>query len=519
MRLRGSWPDPQGEYSSFAIFLTAVVYARHFCWRVVWHTMAAMKRYPRSFLQLVTFGHILFALPLLVAAGYVFFTLEVLNSHYRAAIEHVSISSRLSGELVEDLLHMERNLRRYAVLKDADSLGDYVQVRGEWQANVESFSRLPPLPETMVKELQAQIELEHLAYAVLRDTGNAQILHSVIDELKLRSQKTLDDARLILDREQEQFLKESDTLSTRLMLAAGISVLVALCCLWAIRKLLGRLIGRFERALLRLGKGDLQQAIELDGPGDLRWLGRWLEWLRRRLLSLEEGRAQVLRHVSHELKTPLAAMHEGTSLLAEEVPGPLTPEQSRIVGILQSNSKRLQNLIEGLLRLQQAGHEAERIGFETVRFDQLIEQVLETCRLIAGERHIQFQCALAETEIVAGREALMTIVHNLLSNAIKFSPDAGSVAITLVQDADWVRLDVVDQGPGVAAQDVSQIFEPFYRSAASRHVAGVGLGLAIAREFVLAHRGELSLLASPAGAHFRVILPLHAPYLRIQADV
>jgi two-component system sensor histidine kinase GlrK len=179
----------------------------------------------------------------------------------------------------------------------------------------------------------------------------------------------------------------------------------------------------------------------------------------------------------------------------------------------------LQDLIEGLLRLQQAGHVAERIGYEAVRFDLLIEQVLETCRLIAGERGIQFQCVLSKTEIIAGREALMTIVHNLLSNAIKFSPDGGCVCITLVQDDEKVTFDVIDQGPGVPDQDKSQIFEPFYRSAASRHVAGIGLGLAIAREFVLAHRGELVLIASPTGAHFRAVLPLSAPYLRVQADV
>ena len=481
--------------------------------------MAAMKRYPRSFLQLITIGHILFALPLLVASGYVFFTLQVLNSHYRAAIEHASISSRLSGELEEDLLHMERNLRRYLVLKDVESLNDYVTVRTEWQRHVGAFAKLSPLPEPMLKEMQAQLALENDAYFVLKDTGNAQPLQLVIDELKLRSQNSLDEAKLILDREQEQFLKDSEVLSTRLMLAAGSSVLIALCCLWAIRKLLARLIGRFERALLRLGKGDLQQVIELDGPGDLRWLGRWLEWLRKRLLSLEKDRAQVLQHVSHELKTPLAAMHEGASLLAEEVSGPLSADQRRIVSILQSNARRLQDLIEGLLRLQQAGHAAERIGFEVIRFDLLIEQVLETCRLIASERRIQFQCVLSETEIVAGREALMTIVHNLLSNAIKFSPDGGCVCITLVQDGDKVTFDVIDQGPGVPDLDKLQILEPFYRSSASRHIAGIGLGLAIAREFVLAQRGELLLIDSPAGAHFRVVLPLSAPYLRIQSNV
>lgn len=473
-----------------------------------------MKRYPRSFLQLVTLGHILVALPLLVADAYVFVTLDTLNHRYREAIEQVAASSHLSGELTEDLVHMERNLRRYEVLMDAQSLNDYAQVRGEWQMNLESFSLLPPLPERLVAELRDQLALEKDAYIALRETGNAKPLHNAIDNIKRRSQNALDEARNILEREQDMYIADSERLRIRLLAAVASAALVALCCLWLIRRLLSRLIGRFETAVLRLGRGDLQQEIALDGPGDLRWLGRWLEWLRRRLLSLEEARTQVLRHVSHELKTPLAAMHEGASLLDELVAGPLTPEQRRIVGILQSNSQRLQDLIEGLLRLQQAGHVAERIGYEKLRFDQLIEEVIETYRLRAGERRLRFQRTLQETDIVAGREALTTIIHNLLSNAVKFSPDGATIEIRLTHDQDQAIFEVIDQGPGIAATEADQIFEPFYRGKASRQIVGVGLGLAIAREFVIAHRGKLLLFPVSVGAHFKVILPRHATYLR-----
>jgi len=458
-------------------------------------------------------------LPLFVVTFYVFVALETLGGQYREAVEHSSVASRLSGEIVEDLLHMERSLRRYEVLLDADSLSDYAQLRGEWQANVETFSRLPPLPESITQEFQSQIALENLAFLDLRDSGKAQALHSAIDELKVRSTQSLDDAHTIISREQEIFLSESDILRQRILFAAATAMLVAVGCLWLIRRLLARLIGRFERAVLRLGKGDLLQPIALDGPGDLRWLGRWLDWLRRRLLSLEKGRAQVLRHVSHELKTPLAALREGASLLAEEVPGPLTEEQARIVNILQNNSRRLHDLIDGLLRLQQAGYSAERIGYEKLRFDTLIEQVLETYRLIASERRLIFDCVVAETEIIAGQEALVTIVNNLLSNAVKFSPDGGCVRISLQHNGKEAILDVRDEGPGVAEQDRSQIFEPFYRSATSRDVAGVGLGLAIAREFVLAHRGTLTVKPSEVGAHFCVVLPVDANYLRVQKYV
>ena len=126
---------------------------------------------------------------------------------------------------------------------------------------------------------------------------------------------------------------------------------------------------------------------------------------------------------------------------------------------------------------------------------------------------------LRELEIVAGREGLLTIVHNLLSNAVKFSPQEGRIFVELSSRGKYAILNVRDEGPGIAAQDKAHIFEPFYRSSASRLIAGVGLGLAIAREFVLAHRGELILVESPqGGAHFRVVLPLNAPFLRTRQE-
>lgn len=480
--------------------------------------MAIVKRYPNSFLQLVTWGHLLVMLPLLAAGVYVFIVLDHLNSRYRSSIEQVSVSSRLSWELAEDLLHMERNLRRYEILQDAHSLEDYTQVRSEWRANVATFLGLPSLPAEIMGELTVQLANEDAAFAELRSNSNSVPLHAAIDAMQKRSPQLLEEVRHVLDLEQAQYVKESETLRIRLIVAATIAAFAAFCCLWLIRHLLARLIGRFERAVLGLGRGDLQQQIALDGPGDLRWLGRWLEWLRRRLLSLEESRTRVLRHVSHELKTPLAAMHEGASLLAEQVAGPLTPEQSRILQIMQANSRRLQDLIDGLLRLQQAEHSAERIGHERLRFDKLVEQVGDTYRLIAQERSMRMEWSLQETEIVAGREALMTIIHNLLSNAVKFSPDSGEIRVTLTHDTSQAIFEVQDHGPGIDPDEATQIFEPFYRSKRSRQVAGAGLGLAIAREFVVALRGEIVVLPGSVGAHFRVVLPLSASYLRVQPN-
>ncbi len=477
--------------------------------------MAAMKRYPRSFLQLVTLGHLAVAIPLLLLACYAVFALDQLSERYQAVVEHVSTSGHLTGELNEDLQRMELTLRRHEILKNVDTLADYEEIRSEWRGHVGAFAQLNMLPNPLIQEFQVLLVLEESAHQAMLEGQGFQPMRAAIDEIRERSAKVHAEVNDAIARDQAGIRASSNQLLQHLVLAMVVAVSLAVLFLWLIRHLLGRLIGRFERAVLALGRGDLQTPILLDGPGDLRWLGRWLEWLRKRLMSLEEGRTQVLRHVSHELKTPLAALQEGSALLAEQVPGPLTPAQTKILGIVQTNARRLQDLIEGLLRLQQAGHAAERIGYVTLQYAEIVEQVIDTHRLIAQEQGIRFKSELQPLQIVAGHEALLTILHNLIANAVKFSPPGGLIEIRLVAVDGQGVLDVIDQGPGIAEKDRSRLFEPFFRGSATRQIAGVGLGLAIAREFVLAHRGTIEILATPGGgAHFRVSLPLTAPYLR-----
>ena len=474
-----------------------------------------MKRYPRSFLQLITLGQFLVVIPLLVMAGYALFTVHQLSQHYLATTGTISELGRLSGELTEDIQHMEIYLRRHEILGDAESLGDYEHVREEWQGHLSAFAQLQMLPVEMIREAQSLMDVELNAHNALIANGDVAIARSVIDEMRIRTTKLREEVQSLIVQDQQGIKTMAENVFKHTFIALLLATVGTLAIVMLVRRLLSRLLGGFEQAVLALGHGKLQNPILLDGPDDLRWLGRWMDWLRRRLLSLEESRTQVLRHVSHELKTPLAAMREGTSLLSDQVVGKLMPEQEKILEIVRDNVFRLQDLIEGLLNLQMAGHAAERIDFEWLRYDELIEQVTHTHRLIAQERKIRIVLQLAPTRILAGREALLTIVHNLLSNAVKFSPMAGTICIQLSADDAHCTLDVFDQGPGVPEPERHRLAEPFYRGSTSKNLPGAGLGLAIASEFILAHRGNLKVGTAPGGgAHFRVTLPLNAPYLR-----
>jgi two-component system sensor histidine kinase GlrK len=109
---------------------------------------------------------------------------------------------------------------------------------------------------------------------------------------------------------------------------------------------------------------------------------------------------------------------------------------------------------------------------------------------------------------MADSDKFFIVFGNLLSNAIRFSPDGGTIQFTLSNEPNGVRIDCIDEGPGVAPSDVSRIFEPFYQGvhqpAGARR--GSGIGLSIVREYVEAHRGTVQLLPSGKGAHFRIEL-------------
>jgi len=464
--------------------------------------------YPRSLLRLILLGWLLVALPLLAAIAFASISLHGIAARGDAAVQQATLTARLGWELPEHLIHMERNLRQYEVLRDPTLLDDYAVARLEWRKSSDEFARIPLLA-SLADRVGNMLASEESAYRGLQTTNKGiGGLRDVVVELKTLTFSLLDDAGKRVDAERQAFRDAAILLRMQMAMALALAFSLAAAMFWFGRRVLARLLSRVERAVIALGQNQLERRIRLKGPDDLQWVGRRLDWLRRRLLTLEQQRTRILRHVTHELKTPLAALREGSSLLHEGVAGPLSPQQVKIAGIMQGNALRLQGLIDGLLKMQQVGHLRERIEAVPLRLDELIQQVLATHQLAARNKRLHVSGSLAPLTVKGGREELTTIVDNLLSNAIKFSPEDGKVRLTLTRDEGRAVLDVIDDGPGVPEADRDKIFEPFFRSPGSKGVAGVGLGLAIAREFVAAHRGSLDLVATPAGTHFRATLPL-----------
>ena len=235
--------------------------------------------------------------------------------------------------------------------------------------------------------------------------------------------------------------------------------------------------------------------------------------LIQRLTELEADRARLLRHISHELKTPLAALREGVALLHEEVVGPLNDDQHEVVAILEHNTGVLQRQIEDLLRYHATVFEFARLQKRRVSLRELLTGVAEAQRLQlqASGLRVEIECGGGEA-VRLDPDKLRVALGNLLANAILFSPEGGEIRLLAVragEAGDRLFIECIDQGPGVAAADAERIFDPFVqgRRRPTSGPQGSGVGLAIVREVAAAHGGWVTLLPSAHGAHFRMDLP------------
>jgi two-component system sensor histidine kinase GlrK len=277
--------------------------------------------------------------------------------------------------------------------------------------------------------------------------------------------------------------------------------------------LISRSVRQIDRGIRTLGRGVLREPIQVRGTRDLEELGQRLEWLRRRLVELEAQKAEFLRNVSHELKTPLTNIREATELLLDDIGGIRDSAENRtIADILKSNSVRLQQLIEELLRYGADSAVRSEAPHEAVAFGALVQEALDKVNDTGATRAVRLCSEIAHATVSGNAKHLRVIVDNLLSNAIRYSPRGAQVTVEVRSAEDSVLLDVTDQGPGISTDDAAHLFDWFYTGAQPPDaiIPGTGIGLAIAQEYAHQHAGQIEIVPTETGAHFRLTLPRHA---------
>jgi two-component system sensor histidine kinase GlrK len=230
-----------------------------------------------------------------------------------------------------------------------------------------------------------------------------------------------------------------------------------------------------------------------------------------RLLELAQEKNKFLRHMSHELKTPLANIREGTELLLDGSVGELEPAQREVTDILRANGLKLLQLIENLLSFSAWQTKSEVLTLAEFPLRAQIISVAKAQRLALKAAHIQLKLEVEDINVNADQDKIRTVIDNLLSNAIKFTPKDGLITIRAHRTPTNFILEVGDTGPGIPPEEGARIFDAFFQGRREQggQVAGTGIGLSVVRECVQAHDGSVELVESDEfpGAHFRIQIP------------
>ena len=468
---------------------------------------------PKSIRRLLLVGFVLVVVPLMMALIHAMYSVDQLVAQGQRALFATMRATHGSEQLADTIIGMERNARQYHVLGDSALLEVYQENHQKFLDTAERLKALN-LSAMQRERLDMIIEVEDGINDVLisfpYDAPEMAKGVEGFSRLARDARKMLVDNRKLVEGEVGRLDANGASVQRGLVIQAmalvpGAMILTALFAI-----LITRPIQQMDKAIRRLGEGDFSMPARIEGPRDLEQLGERLDWMRTRLVEVEQDKNRFLQHISHELKTPLTAIREGAELLNESVVGSLNAQQGEIVAILRDNTLQLQKLIEDLLDFNIASSRGSQLQVEHVDLVPLIESVLADHKVATLARQLDLKVDLRPVELYGDRAKLQTLVDNLVSNAIKFSPEQGLLSVRLEMQGEQAVIEVADTGPGIPEDERRRVFDAFYQGSSSAigHVKGTGLGLSIAREYARAHNGYIEAIDNAGiGACLRVVLP------------
>jgi PAS domain S-box-containing protein len=233
-----------------------------------------------------------------------------------------------------------------------------------------------------------------------------------------------------------------------------------------------------------------------------------------RLRAQDELKTNFLATVSHELRGPLTSIVSYTELIADERDR-LSPEVAGFVDVVGRSAGQLTRLVSDLLLLSRIDAGVIPLELAPVAVGEVVAAAVRDRSPAAAQRGVALGCAAGDgPQLRADRARLQQVIDNLLANAIKFTGAGGTVRVSAACTGQWWRIDVADTGAGVPGEELSRLFDRFFRGAGSHADGrpGAGLGLSVVRALTELHGGRVDVASTPGrGTTVRVSLPLQPP--------
>ena len=311
-----------------------------------------------------------------------------------------------------------------------------------------------------------------------------------------------------------QQMKSSADNAQSTLLNSLISIPITIIIAGVFALLIIRPLRKLSQQIYELEQGHFDKKISFNGSQEIKEIADALELMRARLHAMELQKSSFIRHISHELKTPLAAIREGTELLYDNSVGELNDDQQEITNILKESVFRLQNLIEDLLDFNIVLDSTSLLNNQNIDLSQLINTNIAQRKLGIQSKNLSVITHLQPLLLQTNTKQLSVILDNILSNAIKYSIEGGEISITTSILKDQLIIKIIDQGPGIEPQAMSKVFDAFYQGNApiDSHIKGSGLGLTIVKELLMRLNGEIQLISNSQpnqGLEITLFFPYH----------
>ena len=259
-----------------------------------------------------------------------------------------------------------------------------------------------------------------------------------------------------------------------------------------------------------IARRDLSFRVAEQGSAEMREVSDSFNKMAAALEDAETLRRNMLNDIAHELRTPLTVLEGNLQAILDDV----YPLEKAEIARLYDQTRHLNRLVDDLRLLAQA--EARQLPLQRSPSDLvvLLEEVAELFSPLAGEKSISLNTSLLPSSVFAAvdRMRLAQTLQNLLTNALRHTPAGGVITLSLRAEEETATITVADNGDGIAAEDISHVFDRFYRvdKNRTRYTGGVGLGLAIAQALVEAHDGKIAVASAGVGqgSTFTIRLPL-----------
>lgn len=461
---------------------------------------------------LVLAASLLAATPLIGGIVLASAALERLAKQSETLLRDGVSTTRQGVRLRDQFIDLERNARQYVVLRDP-ALLEVFAARADTAA--QTLRTLQEggyggLDQDRLQAMALRLDQVHRQWPQASpEGGDAQAVVSILNGLSRDASTLLANGEASLDREIESLRAEGRRARWTIYLATGALIPLAVLLSIGLTAVVVRPLRQAEKAISALGHTDYGLPIRIGFPREMEELGQQLDWLRQRLAQLESDKDRFLRHVTHELKTPLASLREGASLLGDGSLGALNPAQTEVVRILDEAARELEDMVVNLLAYAEWRSARELEARRWFPLQPILEGIARSRQLQLDARDLRLELPAEAVALWGQPRRWQEVLDNLIGNAIKHSPEGCPIRIEAQSGPEGCVLRVRDQGRGIPDGLLSTIFEPFVRGdvAEESRIRGTGIGLAIVREAVVDHHGSIEVENAQPGAVFTLRWP------------